>query len=96
MVILPVASKVPVVRPVDKTMVLPEALVKCKEEVVKLAVPRLAVEILVLERSDPAFIPLLTVRVLIVAVVKVAFDAPKEEVVILVLAIRVPVVTLGI
>jgi hypothetical protein len=95
-VILPVASKVPVVRPVDKTMVLPEALVKRKEDVVKLAVPRLAVEILVLERRDPAFIPLLTVSVLIVAVVKVALDAPKEAVVILVLAIRVPVVRLGI
>lgn len=93
---LPVASKVPVVNPVDKTIVLPEALVKRKVEVVIFAVPRLAVEILVLESNEPAFIPELTVSVPILAVVNVAFDAPKEAVVILVVATSVPVVRLGI
>jgi hypothetical protein len=76
--------------------VLPEALVKRKVDVVILLAPKAAVEILVLESNDPAFNPELTVSVPILAVVKVALDAPRDAVVILVVATRVPVVRLGI
>jgi hypothetical protein len=93
--ILVVASKVLVVNPVDKTNVLAETLVALKVEVVILAVPRLAVEMLVEASKEPAVIPPLTVKVPILAVVMVAFVAPREGAVKLVVAIRVPVVKLG-
>jgi hypothetical protein len=94
--ILVVASNVPVVNPVDKTKVLAETLVARKVEVVILAVPRFAVEMLVDASNEPAFNPFVTVNVLIVALVNVALEAPREAVVKLVVAIRVPVVKLGI
>ncbi len=90
-VILPVASKVPVLRPVDKTRVLPEALVKRNEEVVKLAVPRLAVEILVFATIPPVVI-FVTVNDVTVAFVITELVASNEDVVIPVLAMRIPVV----
>lgn len=93
--ILPLASNVPVDNPVLNVTDEPLAVVNLKVDAVIFAVPKFAVETLVLDNKDPAFNPLLTLSTLTVAVFNVALDAPNDAVEIFVFAINVPVVRLG-